>query len=111
MNAVTETSTEETPLIRAPRSLWRNRDYLILLSGQAVSAFGSQASQLALPLLILAVTGSPRRPASLARCAGLRTCSLACRRARWWTAGSAGDSWCFATWSARWPSPASRWRL
>jgi MFS family permease len=71
MNAVTETSTEETPLIRAPRSLWRNRDYLILLSGQAVSAFGSQASQLALPLLILAVTGSPAQAGIVGALRGL----------------------------------------
>ena len=39
--------------------LWRNRDYLLLWSGQAVSSIGSEASQLALPLLILSVTRSP----------------------------------------------------
>jgi predicted MFS family arabinose efflux permease len=41
------------------RTLWRNRDYMILWSGQAVSAVGTAVSQLALPLLVLALTGSP----------------------------------------------------
>lgn len=42
-----------------PASLWRNRDYLLLLSGQVVSNAGTQVSMLAFPLLILALTGSP----------------------------------------------------
>ncbi|HET9999780.1 MAG TPA: MFS transporter [Ktedonobacteraceae bacterium] len=42
-----------------PASLWRNRDYLLLLSGQVVSNVGTQVSTLAFPLLILALTGSP----------------------------------------------------
>lgn len=40
-------------------SLWRNRDYLLLWSGQTISAIGSSVSELAFPLLVLAVTGSP----------------------------------------------------
>ena len=40
-------------------SLWRNRDYLLLWSGEIVSTTGSQISQLAFPLLILALTHSP----------------------------------------------------
>lgn len=40
-------------------SLWRNRDYLLLWSGQAVSSFGSQITSLTFPLLVLALTGSP----------------------------------------------------
>jgi hypothetical protein len=40
-------------------SLWRNRDYMLLWSGQLLSNVGSQISQMAFPLLILAVTGSP----------------------------------------------------
>jgi MFS family permease len=39
-------------------SLWRNRNYLLLWSGQAVSVVGTQLSQLAFPLLVLALTGS-----------------------------------------------------
>lgn len=39
--------------------LWRNRDYMLLWSGQALSLLGTEASQLAFPLLILALTGSP----------------------------------------------------
>jgi Transmembrane secretion effector len=41
------------------RSLWRNRDYLLLWCGQVISAVGSSISELAFPLLVLAVTGSP----------------------------------------------------
>lgn len=39
--------------------LWRNRDYLLLWSGQGISFIGTQASQLAFPLLILALTHAP----------------------------------------------------
>src|SRR5690348_3992093 len=42
-----------------PVSLWRNRDYLLLWSGQALSAIGGSVSELAFPLLVLAVTASP----------------------------------------------------
>jgi MFS family permease len=44
---------------RSSRSLWRNFDYLLLFSGQAISGFGSESSQLAFPLLVLALTQSP----------------------------------------------------
>lgn len=42
-----------------PRSIWRNVDFLILWWGQVVSSVGTQASNLAFPLLVLAVTRSP----------------------------------------------------
>jgi MFS family permease len=43
---------------KAGSSLWHNRDYLLLLSGQAISSVGTQLSQFAFPLLIFAITGS-----------------------------------------------------
>ncbi len=57
-------STSNNELIKnveaqAKPSLWRNRDYLLLWSGQIVSTTGSMVSQLAFPLLILALTHSP----------------------------------------------------
>ena len=39
--------------------LWRNRDYLLLIGGQAVSSIGSEISLVAFPLLIFALTHSP----------------------------------------------------
>src|SRR5581483_11929379 len=39
--------------------LWRNSDYMLLWSGQDVSSVGTRVSQLAFPLLVLALTHSP----------------------------------------------------
>lgn len=39
--------------------LWRQREYMLLWGGQVVSALGSHASGIVVPLLILAMTGSP----------------------------------------------------
>lgn len=45
---------------QTPRpGLWRNRDYMLLWSGQVVSTLGSTAVSVVYPLLILALTGSP----------------------------------------------------
>lgn len=41
--------------------LSRNRDFLLLWSGQAISSFGNELSGIAYPLLVLAVTGSAAR--------------------------------------------------
>src|SRR5579883_3219020 len=40
-------------------TVWRNRDFIILLAGQIVSLAGTGASQLAFPLLVLWLTHSP----------------------------------------------------
>lgn len=39
--------------------LWRNRDFMLLWSGQVVSTVGMRVTTLAYPLLVLALTGSP----------------------------------------------------
>ncbi len=65
-------AVEETPVHLAPAagavpatlallppvSLRRNRDFLVVLVGQGVSSFGDAISNTALPLLVLALTGS-----------------------------------------------------
>jgi len=51
---------------RQPRSLWRNRDFLLLWSGQGVSTAGTQVSNLALPLLVLALLHSPTQAGFIA---------------------------------------------
>ncbi len=48
---------EEQPLPKRP--LWTNRDFLLRLSGETISTFGSAISDLAFPLLVLILTGSP----------------------------------------------------
>jgi predicted MFS family arabinose efflux permease len=41
-----------------PIPLWRNRDFLLLWTGQVVSTIGTRVSGLAYPLIVLAITGS-----------------------------------------------------
>jgi len=45
--------------VSGSRSLWHNHDYLLLWSGQTVSAMGSQFTGFVIPLLVLALTNSP----------------------------------------------------
>ena len=47
-----------TPLPPLP-PLWRQREYRLLWTGQVVSTLGSHAAGIVIPLLILAMTGSP----------------------------------------------------
>ncbi len=57
---------EETPvhlapaaeLAPAPVSMRRNRDFMVVLLGQGVSSFGDAITNTAMPLLVLALTGS-----------------------------------------------------
>ena len=51
--------------------LWRNRDYMLLWSGQIVSSVGTFVSQLAFPLLVLALTHSPAQAGLIAGLRGL----------------------------------------
>src|SRR5579863_2777914 len=51
--------------------LWRNRDYMLLWSGQMVSSVGTRVSQLAFPLLVLALTHSPAQAGLIAALRGL----------------------------------------
>jgi len=51
---------------RQTSPLWRNRDYLLLIGGQGVSAVGSQISLVAFPLLIFALTRSPAQTGLMA---------------------------------------------
>jgi len=50
---------QQSPVPPRARSLWRNHDYAILWSGQTVSSIGTGVSNLAFPLLVLALTHSP----------------------------------------------------
>ncbi len=45
--------------VAQPASLWHNRNYLLLWSGQIVSSIGTQVSDIAFPFLVLALTNSP----------------------------------------------------
>lgn len=47
-------------------SIWDNRDFLLLWSGQLLSHIGTQTSQLAFPLLVLALTFSPAQASLVA---------------------------------------------
>ncbi|MEV5721081.1 MFS transporter [Amycolatopsis mediterranei] len=47
-------------------SVWRNRDFRLVWFGQTLSELGNGASQLAYPLVMLALTGSPAAAGALA---------------------------------------------
>jgi MFS family permease len=49
----------ERPRVTRPERLWRNRSYMLLWSGQAISTIGTEVSTVAFPLLVLLVTNSP----------------------------------------------------
>ncbi len=53
------------------RSLWANRTFALLLSGQFVSWIGTEVSGIALPLLVLALTHSTQQAGLIAALRGL----------------------------------------
>src|SRR6185436_7546669 len=59
----------------ATRTLRRNRDFVLLQAGQLLSSAGSQATAIAYPLLVLAMSGSPAQ-AGLVSFAGLGASAL-----------------------------------
>lgn len=77
----------ETPHAQPIVSLWRQREYMLLWSGQAISAMGSQVSGLALPLLVLALTHSPWQAGMVSAVGGLPYLVLAL------PAGTLVDRW------------------
>ena len=84
--AATTTQPTQTP-DQTPKTLWQNHDFWRLWSGQVVSSIGSQVSQLALPLLILALTHSPAQAGLLAALRGVPYLFLAL------PAGALVDRW------------------
>lgn len=68
-------------------ALLRNRDYLLLWSGQTVSAAGSQVSGFVLPLLILQLTGSAAQAGFVGAFGGLPFIVLSL------PAGALADRW------------------
>ncbi len=61
----------------ASTPLRRNREFLLLWSGQAISQLGSQISLVAYPLLVLAVTGSPAKAGIVAFARNMPIAALA----------------------------------
>ena len=62
---------EQTEASRRFVPLWRNRDYILLWSGQMISSVGSRVSMLAFPLLVLALTHSPAQAGLIGAMRGL----------------------------------------
>ncbi len=57
--------------LRGAGTLWGNRDYVLLWSGQTASVLGSRVSALAFPLLVLELTQSPVKAGIVGFVAGL----------------------------------------
>ncbi|MBA2392536.1 MAG: MFS transporter [Ktedonobacteraceae bacterium] len=71
MSTLQNDNLETTRQPVRPLPLWRNRNFLLLISGQGVSAIGTQVSQFAFPLLILALTHSPAQTGLITALRGL----------------------------------------
>jgi MFS family permease len=53
------------------KSLWKQRNFMLLWGGQLVSWLGTEVSGIALPLAVLALTGSPAQAGGVAAIRGL----------------------------------------
>jgi MFS family permease len=62
---------EQTESSRRYVPLWRNRDYILLWSGQMISSVGTRVSMLAFPLFVLALTHSPAQAGLIGAMRGL----------------------------------------
>jgi MFS family permease len=77
MSKIEVTSIEEVKVGEPKASarqlvpLWRNRDYMLLWSGQMISAVGTRVSMLAFPLFVLAITHSPAQAGLIGAARGL----------------------------------------
>ena len=85
-------SVSQRDVAKRTASLWRNRDYLLLWSGQALSDIGGAVSGLAFPLLVLSITHSAAQAGFVAALRALPALLMTLPAARWWTAGTAGAS-------------------
>jgi MFS family permease len=66
-----ELVAEPKVAVKRPVPLWRNRDYMLLWSGQMVSSVGTRVSMLAFPLFVLAITHSPAQAGLIAALRGV----------------------------------------
>ncbi len=62
---------EQTEPSKGYVPLWRNRDYMLLWSGQMISSVGTRVSMLAFPLFVLALTHSPAQAGLIGATRGL----------------------------------------
>ena len=53
------------------KSLWKQRNFILLWSGQLVSWVGTEVSGIVLPLVVLTLTGSPVQAGGVAAIRGL----------------------------------------
>lgn len=69
--APTERACWEHHRTQMTKSLWKQRNFMLLWSGQLISWMGTEVSSIALPLVVLALTGSPARAGMVAAIRGL----------------------------------------
>ena len=69
--ATTDERAAERLRVRAPRSLWRDRNFLTLWSGQAFSQFGSQIQELAIPVFAVLILNATEFEVGVLNAAGV----------------------------------------